>query len=268
MISLFVRSIFILFCAFTLSSVGLSQSTQPFGNTACEGDYQHHLQGVCTDESDSIFWSFTTELIKTDPQGKVIKKIPVANHHGDLCFHEGKVYVAVNLGKFNDPEGNADSWVYVYDAETLEEVAKHEVQEVFHGAGGMDEKDGHFFVVGGLPNKVQENYVYEYNETFQLVKKHIVDSKWTHLGIQTAAWHDDSWWFGCYGSPAILLKTDSDFQLTGRYEFNCSLGIVGVKKDLLLVANGPRTKEGRCLGTLQLARPDETKGLMILPLAK
>ena len=60
-----------------------------------------------------------------------------ANHHGDLCFHDGKLYVAVNLGKFNDPEGNADSWVYVYDAESLKELARHETQEVLHGAGGI-----------------------------------------------------------------------------------------------------------------------------------
>ena len=84
----------------------------------CEGTYQHHLQGVCTDEK-SIYWSFTTTLVKTDMEGTLLKQVPVANHHGDLCFHDGKLYVAVNLGKFNDPEGNADSWVYVYDAETL-----------------------------------------------------------------------------------------------------------------------------------------------------
>ncbi len=265
MTSPLAKAALFLFCVVFLPGAGNSQSPPTFGNASCEGDYQHHLQGVCTDEADSVFWSFTTELVKTDPGGKVLKKVPVANHHGDLCFHDGKVYVAVNLGRFNDPEGNADSWIYVYDAETLEELAKHEVQEVFHGAGGMDEKDGHFFVVGGLPDGVEENYVYEYDGKFQFVKKHTIDSKWTHLGIQTAAWHDGAWWFGCYGSPAILLKTDADFQLTGRYEFNCSLGIAGVKKDLLLVAKGPRTKENRCLGSIHLARPDEKNGLVILP---
>ncbi len=56
----------------------------------CEGTYQHHLQGVCTDER-AIFWSFTTTLVKTDMQGTVLKKIPVANHHGDLCLHDGKL---------------------------------------------------------------------------------------------------------------------------------------------------------------------------------
>ncbi|MGE3317082.1 MAG: hypothetical protein AB7O26_18350, partial [Planctomycetaceae bacterium] len=151
-------------------------------NVACEGTYQHHLQGVCADEK-SIFWSFTTTLVKTDWHGKVLAKTPVANHHGDLCLHDGKLYVAVNLGKFNDPKGNADSWVYVYDARNLNELVRHETQEVFHGAGGIGHREGHFFVVGGLPDGVPVNYVYEYDGKFRFLKKHIIKSGHTHLGI-------------------------------------------------------------------------------------
>ncbi len=240
---------------------GFAVEPLAFGDVKCEGDYQHHVQGVCTNEKDAIFWSFTTELVKTDRHGKVLKKILVANHHGDLCFHKGKLYVAVNLGKFNDPEGNADSWVYVYDSETLKPVAKHETQEVFHGAGGIGVMDGHFYVVGGLPDGVEENYVYEYDGEFKFIKKHVVKSGWTRLGIQTATFHDGAWWFGCYGSPKILLKTDTRFKMLGRHEFDCSLGIVGVAKDRLLVAKGPKTDQGRCLGSLHLARSDEKHGL-------
>jgi hypothetical protein len=237
----------------------------PFQNVDCEGDYQNHLQGVCTNEKDAVYWSFTTQLVKTNPAGKIQKSIPVVSHHGDLCFHKGQIFVAVNLGSFNDPNGNADSWVYVYDASTLKFVAKHETQEVFHGAGGIGIANNRFYVVGGLPDGVQENYVYEYDLKFKFVKKHIIKSKWTHLGIQSATFHDGAWWFGCYGSPAILLKTDSRFQMLGRYEFDCSLGIVGISKDRLLVAKGPRTKTKRCLGSLHVARPDAKKGLVFLP---
>ncbi|QEG42289.1 hypothetical protein [Roseimaritima ulvae] len=236
-----------------------------FGDVACEGDYQHHLQGVCTDLHDQLYWSFTTELVKTNAQGQLLKKVHVPNHHGDLCYREGKVYVAVNLGKFNDPQGNADSWVYVYDADSLELLAKHETQQVFHGAGGIGTAGDHFFVVGGLPDGVQENYVYEYDADFQFLKKHSIDSKWTLLGIQTATFHDDQWWFGCYGSPAVLLTTDKDFKLRGRYNFNASLGIVGVAADRLLFAKGPRTPTNRCQGSLHLARPDQQRGLVPIP---
>ncbi len=125
-------------------------------------------------------------LVKTGIDGKLLKKIPVANHHGDPCLQDGKLYVAVNLGKFNDPQGNADSWVYVYNAGDLSFEARHPVQEVFHGAGGIGFQDGRFFVVGGLPMGIEENYVYEYDPGFRFIKKHVVKSGHTLLGIQTA----------------------------------------------------------------------------------
>lgn len=231
----------------------------------CEGDYSGHLQGVCVDGAGSIFWSYTTDLVKTDREGKLLKHVPTVNHHGDACFHGGKVYIAVNLGRFNDPEGNADSWVYVYDPESLELLEKHPVPEVFHGAGGIAVRDGNFYVVGGLPKGVEENYVYEYDGSFNFVKKHVVESGWTNVGIQTAAYHDGAWWFGCYGDPNILLKTDADFQMLGRYEFEAALGIVGVAKERFLVARGPKTAEGRYRGVLYQAVPDPDQGLALLP---
>lgn len=228
-------------------------------NVACEGTYKHHLQGLCTDEK-SIFWSFTTTLVMTDMNGVTRKKIPVANHHGDLCFHDGKLYVAVNLGKFNDPKGNADSWVYVYNADTLQELARHETQEVFHGAGGIGYRDGRFFVVGGLPDAVEENYVYEYDDNFKFLQKHVIKSGHTHLGIQTATFAHDRWWFGCYGDPKILLVTDADFRMKGRYEIDCSLGIEGITRGRLLVGNGRCEKDKGCNGTAKAAMPDERVG--------
>ena len=228
-------------------------------NVQCEGTYAKHLQGVCTDQ-DSIYWCFTTELVKTDLQGKRLRQIPVVDHHGDLCFHDGKLYVAVNLGKFNDPEGNADSWVYVYDAETLEELARHETQEAFHGAGGIGYRDGHFFVVGGLPATIDENYVYEYDENFNFLKKHTIKSGHTHLGIQTATFAHNSWWFGCYGEPKILLVTDANFQLKGRYEIDCSLGVEGLPGGRLLVASGPCQAGQGCIGRVKTATPDDRLG--------
>ncbi len=233
-------------------------------NVKCDGDYPAHLQGVCTNRKDSIYWSFTTVLVKTGRDGKLLKKIPVPNHHGDLCFHDGAIYVAVNLGNFNDPAGNADSWVYVYDPETLELRSKHEVQEVFHGAGGIGVMNGEFYVVGGLPKGVKENYVYQYDSQFRFQRRHIISSGWTNVGIQTVAYHEEIWWFGCYGKPQVLLRTDPDFKLLGRHEFDSSLGIVGVSKDRLLSAKGPRTKENRCLGSLHLVRPDPDRGLVYI----
>ena len=229
----------------------------------CDGTYLHHLQGVCADKQ-AIYWCFTTTLVKTDMQGQLLKQVPVANHHGDLCFHDGKIYVAVNRWKFNDPAGNADSWVYVYDAETLQELARHETPEVFHGAGGIGFSNHHFFVVGGLPDGVEENYVFEYDGDFKFLQKHIIRSGHTHLGIQTATFAHDHWWFGCYGDPKTLLVTDADFQMKGRYEFDCSLGIEGLADGRLLAASGRCEKDKGCTGGVQVAVPDESTGLKYL----
>lgn len=235
----------------------------PYGNVECDGTYRHHLQGICTNDHDFVYWSFTTTLVKTDTAGNVTKKIEVANHHGDLCYHDGKIYVAVNLGRFNDPAGNADSWVYVYDADDLSLASKHETQEVFHGAGGIGYRDGRFFVVGGLPDGVQENYVYEYDGNFKFVKRHNITSGHTHLGIQTAAFAHGKWFFGCYGDPKILLVTDEAFNMLGRYEFDCSLGIVGVMNGQLLSAGGKCEKVKGCSGRAQLAVSDDKAGLIV-----
>lgn len=133
-----------------------------FRAVSCEGAYPRHLQGIATNDRDALFWSFTDVLIRTDLDGQIAAKVPVANHHGDLCYVDGKLYVAVNLGEFNKPAGRADSWVYVYDAGSLKELSRHPTSEAVHGAGGIAFHDGKFFVVGGLPEGIAENYIYEY----------------------------------------------------------------------------------------------------------
>ncbi|MCH1439306.1 MAG: hypothetical protein L7W43_06605 [Rubripirellula sp.] len=228
----------------------------------CPGKYQHHLQGVCSN-SEAVFWSFTTTLVKTDRQGKLLKKVAVANHHGDLCHHEGKIYVAVNLGKFNDPKGNAKSWVYVYDDSNLHEVARYAVPEVFHGAGGIGFYNGNFFVVGGLPGDINENYIYEYDGNFKAIKRHVIASGHTHLGIQTAAFVNGHWWFGCYGTPQITLVTDTEFKMVGRYEQDCSLGVTQKNDGRMWIASGACQPETGCTGKIQSATANPQKGFTL-----
>lgn len=235
-----------------------------FTPVRCAGVYANHLQGVCTNEKDAIYWSFTTSLVKTNAQGNILKKVPVANHHGDLCFYDGKVYVAVNLGRFNDPKGNADSWVYVYNAHDLSLLAKHKTPEVFHGAGGIAHDGKRFLVVGGLPNDVKENYLYEYETEFRFVKKHALKSGHTYLGIQTAAYDNGHWWFGCYGTPKILLKADAALKKVERFEFDCSLGIVPIGDGKFLLAKGSSKKGEGHRGELVIGQPDAKLGMRIL----
>ncbi|MEE3177008.1 MAG: sulfatase-like hydrolase/transferase [Verrucomicrobiota bacterium] len=243
---------------------GANQTKAPKSpdSVLCAGKYAGHLQGICRGSGGNFFWSFTQALVKTNIQGKVMKKVKVADHHGDVCFANGKIYCAVNFGAFNDPKGNADNWVYVYDSKNLEFLAKHPVPEVKHGAGGIAVKSGRFIVVGGLPEGIQENYVYEYDKAFHFKKRHIVKSGWTKLGIQAAAFAQGHWWFGCYGN--VLLKTTPDFKVVGKYNFNCGYGVLrGPNNKSLYCADGT-TDKGSSDGNIKAVKVAKFEKLKIL----
>ena len=114
--------------------------------------------------------------------------------------------------------------------------------------GGIGFHQGNFFVVGGLPNDISENYVYEYDGNFKPLKRHVITSGHTHLGIQTAAFVNGYWWFGCYGSPKITLVTDTNFKMVGRYTQDCSLGVAQNEDGRMWVASGVCRPESGCTG--------------------
>ncbi len=211
----------------------------------CPGEYKGHLQGIARDAAGNIFWSFTTVLVKTDNKGKELCKVDVPTHYGDLTLHNGTVYVAVNHGKFNQEPGAADSWVYVHDAGTLALIGRHAVPELVHGAGGMEWHAEKFYIVGGLPATHTVNYVYEYTEEFKFIKRHVIESGQTLLGIQTVGrGSDGTWWFGCYGG--VTLRTDDSFRLLGKHKFNSALGVVRSEDDdTLLIGRNKRDKNNK-----------------------
>jgi len=234
-----------------------------FHATSCEGAYRRHVQGICTNDKDAIYWCWTDVLVKTDTMGHVVKQVPVASHHGDLCFHAGRVYVATNLGKFNEPAGKEDSWVYVYDGGSLAEVGRHRVPEVVHGAGGITYHEGKFIVVGGLPKGVNENYLYEYDESFTFRACHVLASGYTLMGVQTVASADGALWFGCYGKPAELLRSDANFRFTDKWAFNASYGIAPLGEGRFLIAQNKAGKDKLNHGSVVIAHFDPKVGLVI-----
>lgn len=233
------------------------------GPIQCEGTFPQHLQGICTDGKRSIYWSWTDALVRTDLKGREVRRTPAPSHHGDLCHHDGRVYVAVNLGKFNLPAGHAESWIYVYDAETLAELGRHRVPEVVHGAGGIAHHDGKFIVVGGLPEGTPENYLYEYDDRLVFQRRHTLRSGFTLMGIQTVARAVGSWWFGCYGQPRILLRADDAFRMTGRWKSDAAYGIVGLPDGRLLVGRDEAIKGIGHRGRAVPALPDAARGLVV-----
>lgn len=251
-----------------LATLPLDAFAQPAGLTPLQivsasgvelgGVYPEHLQGVCTNNRDAIYWSMTTRLVKTDAYGNVVRKAPVAYHHGDICYLDGRIYAAVNLALFNDPQKRSDSWIYVYDGESLAFLSRHKADEIVYGAGGMTFGDGRFIVVGGLPENTGENYVFEYGRDLKFVRRITLQSGQTYKGIQTAAYGADHWWFGCYGQPDLLpvmLKVDQKFEVVGKFAFDCSTGIVPLDRDTFLVARAACGKDG-CVARLSAARLD------------
>lgn len=201
----------------------------------CEGAYPNHLQGVARDSAGDLYWSFTTALVKTDPTGRLIRRSDVESHHGDLCVVGDRLYCALNKGQFNDTQGRADNWIVVYDTSDLREVGRKPAAIVIHGAGGIASDGKRLLVVGGLPNGVQENYVYEFDFYLQFQRRYVLDSGWTLLGIQTAAFAEGRWWFGCYGSPPQLLSADIGLGSLTRSQFDCSMGVVAMGGGRFLV---------------------------------
>lgn len=228
----------------------------------CEGWYPGHLQGVDWDRRNAIYWSFTSVLVKTDLAGRVVQKVDVPGHHGDLCFRNGQIFVAVNFGNFNDAKGNADNKVYIYDADKLKLLAKHEIPQVKHGAGGMTWQKGRFIVVGGLPAGVEENYFYEYDNDFLYLGRKVVQSGYTRLGIQAVTSSNSQLWCGCYGN-ALLCVTD-DYQLAGRWEFDCGYGLIYLRDDSFMITRGLRDKNKGRSALLLPARSHSEKGFQLL----
>lgn len=216
-----------LFCLVTAVAAFTCFSAGPADKIVCPGEYGGHLQGVATD-GEKIYWSFTTEIVSTDIGGKLLAVQKAPYHQGDLCVKDGIVYVAVNLGHFNYRKG-AVSQVTAYDAETLKPLKTWKLDDMPHGAGGITWRGDRFFVVGGLPKTIECNYVYEYTKDFELVKRHDIETGFTLMGIQTAAYEDGRFFFGIYGESGNrhgVLKVKDDLRTYSRFTGPGSVGIL------------------------------------------
>ncbi len=56
----------------------------------------NHIQGIAASE-EALYVAQMTMLLKLDWTGKLIKKVPVITHTGDISYHDGEIYAAVAL---------------------------------------------------------------------------------------------------------------------------------------------------------------------------
>ena len=223
---------------------------------ACDGAYAGHLQGVATD-GKSIYWSFTKAIVRTDLSGRKLAEIEAPSHQGDLCVKDSVVYVAVNLGRFNQATSGV-SRVMSYDAKTLKPLQTWEL-DMPHGAGGMTWAGDRFYIVGGLPATHERNYVYEYDRDFHLVKRHELATGFTLMGIQTAAFEDGRFLFGIYGCPGCpggVITCPPDLSTFERWTDHGDVGIVKLDGDYFIgcVAKDKGKTRANHLGKLVRAK--------------
>ena len=174
------------------------------------------------------------------------------SHHGDLTAVEDELYVAVELGMFNQPAGQSKPWIYLYDSDTLSLKRRKSVPQLVHGCGGIAYHEGRFLLVGGLPPTHQENYLFEYDEDLNFIQKHSLPTGYTRLGVQTIDYVDNHWWLGCYGSPDNpgVLKVNAAFELVSHATTDFSYGVA-------VARGGAHVFQGLCFN-------DRTRGKLSL----
>ena len=173
----------------------------------CGGDGPSHLQGVACDGT-YVYWSFTTRLVKTDLAGTLIAAVDVAGHSGDLCVHDGKVYVATDEGMFVR-ESDFKQEVRIYDSSTLAFVKKFNIDadcaaKSLH-ASAIEYANGRFWLAMGQAEGSTDtkNYVMEYTPSFDLVATHELPTGNTQYGLQTIAYHDGKFYIGTYSGANV-----------------------------------------------------------------
>lgn len=184
-----------------LFSAVAAASAAGLNEIVCEGAYPFHLQGAATDGTN-IFWSFTTVLVKTDRNGKVLAKDEISRdqgHMGDLCCRDGKVFVGMNMGKARDGSRIGDE-VWRYDCGTLTREKIFPTPQTIWCNNGIEWFDGYFWVIGSAPKRSAYNMVFKYNVDFKFCGARLIGSGWTNLGVQTICRYRDSVLFGCYGT--------------------------------------------------------------------
>ena len=53
-----------------------------------------HVQGMCAN-SNALYFAYHTQIVKTDWLGRLIKRVEVMRHTGDICLWNGRLYTAV-----------------------------------------------------------------------------------------------------------------------------------------------------------------------------
>ena len=178
-------------------STGPMRTEKP-GRITLEGnDFRAHVQGVCTDGTN-IYWSMTYDLVKTDMSGRELARYSDKFHMGDLCWHNGRIYVGVNRTAERGTRRGDEVWVF--EPGKLERVKTYPTPQTIWCNNGIEWYGDRFWIVCCTPRYSRYNYVFEYTEDFRFVQCRPIESGWTKLGVQTICLWGGKMLFGCYGA--------------------------------------------------------------------
>ena len=210
-----------------------------------EGEYRGHLQDVWYDGKGVIYWAHTQVLLKTDLNGRIIKRKDVEGHHAGIEVKDGKVYVAVCPMQSKTKGKTTPSCRVVigeFDAETLD-LIKYHTTDIVDRAGSLAILEDGTFVVGCLrPQDIEKSQVrfHHLDRDFKLIRSYVHDKVPVRLGIEVIKRKGDSLYLNMYGYPSTVIL-DRDFKEIGRLSRNGSMGLV-FSGDEVWVGRGKRDK--------------------------
>ena len=199
-----------------------------------EGAYSGHLQDVWFDgAAGHIYWVNSTDLIKTDARGRILKHVKVNEHHAGVEVRDGRVYVAVCAEEKTTPESRV--MIGEYDAETLDLITMH-VVDIQDRAGSLAILDDGTFLVGCLrpkdisPAQVRFHHI---GKDYRLIRSYVRDNVPVMHGIEVIKRHEKDFYLCFWGVDKDMrplefdtVRLDGDFKETWRGKMEASDGFV------------------------------------------
>lgn len=215
-----------------LSLIAISNA-QEWKDAHLTGLFKGHLQGIDIDNG-KIYWSQTFNLFRSDADGNIERAVDVEYHHGDICIANGKLYCAVNKGKFNQnpKENKAKNFVYVYDL-NLKCIQIIPINNMPEGLGAIEYHNGKFYLGGGCYIEEKTFKIFQFSEDFKFEKIYEIPVGNSLLGVQTLARAHGKFWLGCYtvkGDDYHLWEADDNFNIIKKHKARGDVGLAEVNQ--------------------------------------
>lgn len=211
-----------LFVLFTIN-LALAQNPASLPRTIESGPFDEgHIQGIAVDaEQKYIYYSYTTTLIKTDMQGRIIGSVHgLLGHLGDLAFNveDGRVYGSLEYK--NDAIGQGILKMKQRNSASIENgfyIAIFDVDRITRE--GMDaERDGIMTTVF-LPT-VLEDYLWQQRTSEGMLQHRLGCSGIDGIAFGPKMGKSDGRMYLTvgYGVYSDVERTDNDYQVLLQYD--------------------------------------------------